>query len=174
MVTRCLIICTRISIFIAYQQDHESHIHINDGYTREHKYTVMCFSKHNEEIDHNFSYIKAFLTFLNTTSSYLIVCCFERFQIVANFPFYMYGSCVFSIHMLYPVFIRRVQRFKWIVVNIDHPIVRAGLHYGDVNCTTSGDGTQAVAYTRLILGLHPANERRPYKVTPPLIGWVQA
>ena len=25
----------------------------------------------------------------------------------------------------------------------------------------------------LILGLHPANERRRYKVTPSLIGWVQ-
>ena len=25
----------------------------------------------------------------------------------------------------------------------------------------------------LILGLHPANERRPYKVTPSLIGWAQ-
>ena len=25
----------------------------------------------------------------------------------------------------------------------------------------------------LILGLHPANERRRYKVTPPLIGWAQ-
>ena len=28
-------------------------------------------------------------------------------------------------------------------------------------------------YTRLILGLHPANERRCYKVTPSLTGWVQ-
>ena len=27
--------------------------------------------------------------------------------------------------------------------------------------------------TRLILGLHPANERRCYKVTPSLIGWAQ-
>ena len=25
----------------------------------------------------------------------------------------------------------------------------------------------------LILGLHPANERRRYKVTPPLISWAQ-
>ena len=25
----------------------------------------------------------------------------------------------------------------------------------------------------MILGLHPANERRRYKVTPSLIGWVQ-
>ena len=25
----------------------------------------------------------------------------------------------------------------------------------------------------LILGLHPANDRRRYKVTPSLIGWVQ-
>ena len=25
----------------------------------------------------------------------------------------------------------------------------------------------------LILGLHPANERRRYKVTPSLIGWAQ-
>ena len=28
--------------------------------------------------------------------------------------------------------------------------------------------------TGLILGLHPANERRRYKVKPPLIGWAQA
>ena len=28
--------------------------------------------------------------------------------------------------------------------------------------------------TELILGLHPANERRRFKVTPSLIGWVQA
>ena len=28
--------------------------------------------------------------------------------------------------------------------------------------------------TGLILGLHLANERRRYKVTPPLIGWEQA
>ena len=28
-------------------------------------------------------------------------------------------------------------------------------------------------YTGLILGLRPANERRRYKVTPPLIGWAQ-
>ena len=27
--------------------------------------------------------------------------------------------------------------------------------------------------TRLILDLHPANERRRYKVTPSLIGWAQ-
>ena len=29
------------------------------------------------------------------------------------------------------------------------------------------------AYAGLILGLHPADERRIYKVTPSLIGWVQ-
>ena len=28
-------------------------------------------------------------------------------------------------------------------------------------------------YAGLILGLHPANERRRYKVTPSLIGWAQ-
>ena len=27
--------------------------------------------------------------------------------------------------------------------------------------------------TGMILGLHPANDRRPYKVTPYLIGWAQ-
>ena len=27
--------------------------------------------------------------------------------------------------------------------------------------------------TKLILGLHPANKRRRYKVTPSLIGWAQ-
>ena len=32
---------------------------------------------------------------------------------------------------------------------------------------------QANAESGLILGLHPANERRRYKVTPSLIGWVQ-
>ena len=30
-----------------------------------------------------------------------------------------------------------------------------------------------VTYTGLILGLHPANERRRCKVTPSLIGWAQ-
>ena len=38
------------------------------------------------------------------------------------------------------------------------------------------DGTNGVArfeYTRLILGLRPANERRRYKVTSSLIGWAQ-
>ena len=30
-----------------------------------------------------------------------------------------------------------------------------------------------VLTTRLILGLHPANMRRCYKVTPSLIGWAQ-
>ena len=29
-------------------------------------------------------------------------------------------------------------------------------------------------FTGLILGLHPANKRRHYNVTPSLIGWVQA
>ena len=28
-------------------------------------------------------------------------------------------------------------------------------------------------YSELIVGLRPANERRRYKVTPSLIGWVQ-
>ena len=32
---------------------------------------------------------------------------------------------------------------------------------------------RAVAMSGLILGLHPANERRRHKVTPSLIGWVQ-
>ena len=32
---------------------------------------------------------------------------------------------------------------------------------------------QCEAITGLILGLHPANERRRYKVTPSLIGWAQ-
>ena len=35
---------------------------------------------------------------------------------------------------------------------------------------------QGIGYiynTGLILGLHPANERRRYKVTPSLIGWEQ-
>ena len=31
----------------------------------------------------------------------------------------------------------------------------------------------ALTLVMLILGLHPANERRHYKVTPSLIGWVQ-
>ena len=34
-----------------------------------------------------------------------------------------------------------------------------------------GSGTTGVA--ELIQGLHPANERRRYKVTPSLIGWAQ-
>ena len=31
-----------------------------------------------------------------------------------------------------------------------------------------------ISYSRLILGLRPANERRRYKVTPSLIGWAQS
>ena len=38
---------------------------------------------------------------------------------------------------------------------------------------TDGAVGSAVAITRLILGLCPANERRHYKVTPSLIGWAQ-
>ena len=30
-----------------------------------------------------------------------------------------------------------------------------------------------VQFTGLILGLHPANERRRYEVTPSLVGWAQ-
>ena len=30
-----------------------------------------------------------------------------------------------------------------------------------------------ITWAGLILGLHPANERRRYKVTPSLIGWTQ-
>ena len=37
----------------------------------------------------------------------------------------------------------------------------------------SGNGLMALCITGLILGLHPANERRRYKVTPSLIGWLQ-
>ena len=33
--------------------------------------------------------------------------------------------------------------------------------------------TLTMMLPRLILGLHPANERRRYKVTPSLIGWAQ-
>ena len=33
--------------------------------------------------------------------------------------------------------------------------------------------SSVVIITGLILGLHPANERRRYKVTPSLIGWAQ-
>ena len=33
--------------------------------------------------------------------------------------------------------------------------------------------TDYVSITGLILGLHPANERRRYKVTPSLIDWAQ-
>ena len=35
------------------------------------------------------------------------------------------------------------------------------------------DICQELYTTGLIFGLHPANERRRYKVTPPLIGWKQ-
>ena len=30
-----------------------------------------------------------------------------------------------------------------------------------------------IGWAHTILGLHPANERRRYKVTPSLIGWAQ-
>ena len=32
---------------------------------------------------------------------------------------------------------------------------------------------KSVLYSGLILGLHPANEKRHYRVTPSLIGWAQ-
>ena len=35
------------------------------------------------------------------------------------------------------------------------------------------DTGRLLIYKELILGLHPANEWRRYKVTPSLIGWVQ-
>ena len=39
----------------------------------------------------------------------------------------------------------------------------------------AGDAVQSTdrLIAGLILSLHPANERRRYKVTPPLIGWAQ-
>ena len=36
-----------------------------------------------------------------------------------------------------------------------------------------GHPWEAADVSGLILGLHTANERRPYKVTQSLIGWVQ-
>ena len=39
--------------------------------------------------------------------------------------------------------------------------------------TNKIEGKLAVSLPGLILGLHPANERRRYKVTPSLIGWAQ-
>ena len=51
---------------------------------------------------------------------------------------------------------------------------------GKVVLTTSGEAQDdmsislvwmVITNTGLILGFHPANERRHYKVTPPLIGW---
>ena len=35
------------------------------------------------------------------------------------------------------------------------------------------DFVYLLTHTRLMLGLHPANERRYYKVMPSLIGWTQ-
>ena len=45
----------------------------------------------------------------------------------------------------------------------------------DVMTDDEDSGTAAfVTNSRLILGLHPANERRRYFVTTSLIGWAQA
>ena len=33
--------------------------------------------------------------------------------------------------------------------------------------------SETPSYTGVIPGLHPTNERRRYKVTPSLIGWMQ-
>ena len=35
------------------------------------------------------------------------------------------------------------------------------------------NGNNCIAYRGLILGLHPTNEGRPYKLAPSLIGWAQ-
>ena len=65
----------------------------------------------------------------------------------------------------------------------NHNLVLAGGHLGNghVQTTTQSDYQMNYEHSRthqevgtgLIPGLRPANERRRYKVTPSLIGWVQ-
>ena len=45
--------------------------------------------------------------------------------------------------------------------------------YGEYSALDSVSGLYAASLSGLIFGLHPANERRRYKVTPSLIGWAQ-
>ena len=49
-----------------------------------------------------------------------------------------------------------------------------GFHSCRTNMTTRVSKPHDYAMPRLILGLHPANERRRYFVTTSLIGWAQA
>ena len=59
------------------------------------------------------------------------------------------------------------------ITSSDHTIM--GTLCPSMNWVIIGLGTNdAVWYTGLILGLHPANGRRRYFVTTSLIGWVQA
>ena len=55
-------------------------------------------------------------------------------------------------------------------------MARSELYFVRGNPQQSVSDVESVSvrhYTGLILGLHPANERRCYKVMPSLIGWVQ-
>ena len=57
------------------------------------------------------------------------------------------------------------------------PVGPAGIVYsptGRIGTSTAHSLCEIQSYPGLILGMHPANERRRYKVTASLIGWAQA
>ena len=45
--------------------------------------------------------------------------------------------------------------------------------YDNSNISSDTESKPDINFTVLILGLHPANNRRRYKVTPYFIGWAQ-
>ena len=55
---------------------------------------------------------------------------------------------------------------------IEFSIIDNGLPYNFINC--GGSDADKTLEPGLMLGLHPANERRRYFVTPSFIGWAQA
>ena len=68
-----------------------------------------------------------------------------------------------------------IHNFLWYVINHPCPNFNIGLakvNYGTYEYSSPMYTTTTWA-AELILGLHPANERRRYTVTPSLIGWAQ-
>ena len=56
----------------------------------------------------------------------------------------------------------------------ERAIVKFEIHFMyEIKAKSKALLPRKLTISELILGLHPANERRPYKVTPSLIGWVQ-
>ena len=71
-----------------------------------------------------------------------------------GFVTYVYESCVSYMIVFFYVFETKTV-------------------YVEIVFLMRGDPGQQSATYRLILVLRPANERRRYKITPSLIGWVQ-